>query len=71
MNTETRKHGEDKPPYERKSKYREELLDEEALADLAPDDEDGGVLADFPEDEGDADEEERPVNGRTKREKRS
>jgi hypothetical protein len=70
MNTETRKHTEEKPPYERKTKYREELIDDEALQDLVGDEEDGGVLADFPEEPEDV-EEERPVKERAKRGKKT
>ena len=52
MNTDTRRHEEKSSPA-RRSKYREDFLDDEDLREpLGPEDE-GGVLADFP-DEPDA-----------------
>jgi hypothetical protein len=59
MNTDTKRHAE-KPSYHRKSKYKEDLLDDE---DLGVNDEDeGGVLSDF-EDEGPGDDGTPPPGG--------
>lgn len=66
MNTETRKHAEEKAAYDRKSKYREDLLDDEEVVTPVDDGEDGGVLADYPGESEDV-EEERPAMERPKR----
>jgi hypothetical protein len=62
MNTDTRRHDE-KPSYHRKSKYKEDLLDDEELA-VNDDAEDGGVLSDYQEEpEPEADEAPRRRRG--------
>lgn len=67
MNTDTRKHAEEKSAYDRKSKYREDLLDDEEVVTPVDDGEDGGVLADYPGEPEDVVEEEHPVMERPKR----
>jgi hypothetical protein len=49
MNTDTRRHAE-KSSYHRKSKYKEDLLDDEDLV-AKDENEDGGVLSDYVDDE--------------------
>ena len=58
MNTDTKRHAE-KPAYHRKSKYKEDLLDDEDLD--VTDVEEEGVLSDFEDEEPDDDATPPPV----------